>query len=65
MINKFDERLDPTRVKPVRAWQGKYGKRGKFGITILEVMKDNQTLDSLVENALASGLAAVEKASHK
>lgn len=28
LIKRFDERLDPGLIHPIRAWQGRYGKRG-------------------------------------
>lgn len=28
LIKKFDARLEPELIEPIRAWQGRYGKRG-------------------------------------
>lgn len=28
LIQNFDERLDPSLIEPIHAWQGRYGKRG-------------------------------------
>lgn len=28
LIRKFDERLAPERIEPIRAWKGRYGERG-------------------------------------
>jgi len=30
LIRKFDERLNPELIKPIRAWKGRYGNRGTF-----------------------------------
>lgn len=35
LIKKYDGRLDPTTIVPIRAWQGRYGKRGALKQAIL------------------------------
>lgn len=30
LIRKFDERLNPNLIEPIRAWKGRYGKRGEL-----------------------------------
>ena len=39
LIRKFDERLDPTRIKPIRAWKNRYGPRGELALTIYELLQ--------------------------
>lgn len=41
LIKKYDGRLDPTKIAPIRAWQGRYGKRGALKQAILEVVSMN------------------------
>lgn len=38
LIKKFDGRLDPATITPIRAWQGRYGKRGALKQAVLEVV---------------------------
>lgn len=38
LIKKYDGRLDPTTIAPVKAWQGRYGKRGGLKQAVLEVV---------------------------
>lgn len=40
LIRKFDERLDPNQVEPIRAWQGRYGKRGALRAAIVELLQE-------------------------
>jgi hypothetical protein len=39
LIRKFDERLNPELIEPIKAWKGRYGKRGARKEAILEVLK--------------------------
>ena len=41
LIKKYDGRLDPTMIAPIRARQGRYGKRGALKQAILEVVSMN------------------------
>lgn len=38
LIKKFDARLEPSRIQPVKAWKGKYGQRGALKLGILEYL---------------------------
>jgi len=38
LIKKYDGRLDPTTIAPIKAWQGRYGKRGGLRQAVLEVV---------------------------
>ena len=38
LIKKYDGRLDPTTIAPIKAWQGRYGKRGGLKQAVLEVV---------------------------
>lgn len=40
LIQRFDIRLDPTQIRPIHAWQGRYGKRGALKAAILNACKD-------------------------
>tara|TARA_R110001583_G_scaffold165276_2_gene317815 strand:+ start:19680 stop:20273 length:594 start_codon:yes stop_codon:yes gene_type:complete len=35
LIRRFDERLNPSLIQPVRAWKGRYGKRGALKEAVL------------------------------
>lgn len=39
LIQRFDVRLDPTQIRPIHAWQGRYGKRGALKAAILNICK--------------------------
>ena len=39
LIRKFDKQLDPTKIPPIRAWKGRYGKRGAFREAVLRVFE--------------------------
>jgi hypothetical protein len=39
LIKKFDERLDPALIEPIRAWRGRYGKRGALREAIIRILK--------------------------
>lgn len=41
LIKKYDGRLDPATITPIRAWQGRYGKRGALKQAVLEVVSMN------------------------
>lgn len=41
LIRRYDERLDPNLIRPIRAWQGRYGKRGELKATIARVLKES------------------------
>lgn len=38
-IKVFDNRMDPTRIAPVAAWAGKYGKRGALRQALVDVLQ--------------------------
>lgn len=40
LIRRFDERLDPTEIEPVRAWQGRFGKRGALREALVRYVKE-------------------------
>lgn len=39
LIRKYDERLNPDLIEPIKAWKGRYGKRGARNEVILEILK--------------------------
>lgn len=39
LIRKFDERLNPELIEPIKAWKGRYGKRGARKEAILEMLQ--------------------------
>lgn len=39
LIRKFDARLDPTRIEPIRAWAGRYGPRGGLKEAIVKYLE--------------------------
>jgi hypothetical protein len=39
LIRKYDERLNPELIEPIKAWKGRYGKRGELKEAILETLK--------------------------
>lgn len=41
LIRKFDERLNPELIQPIKATKGRYGPRGKLKDTIIGLLKDN------------------------
>jgi hypothetical protein len=41
LIKKFDLRLDPTSIKPIKAWQGRYGQRGALKDATEAYLKTN------------------------
>ncbi|MBT9538311.1 hypothetical protein [Thiobacillus sp.] len=40
LIKKFDDRLDPRLIAPIKAWKGKYGKRGALQDAIIRILKE-------------------------
>jgi len=40
LITKFDARLNPKLIAPIKAWKGRYGKRGELNSTICHILKD-------------------------
>jgi hypothetical protein len=38
LICKVNAGLDPSQIKPVEAHQGRYGKRGQLGVTVLQTL---------------------------
>ncbi len=44
LIRRFDERLDPEGIAPIKAWKGKYGKRGNLNAAILRLLEDQYPL---------------------
>lgn len=41
LIRKFDERLNPELIQPIKATKGRYGPRGKLKDTIIGLLKEN------------------------
>ncbi len=39
LIRSFDTRLDPEDIEPIRAWKGRYGKRGMLRTTIMQILE--------------------------
>lgn len=39
LIRKFDSRLDPEQIAPIRAFKGRYGERGQLRATIVDVLR--------------------------
>lgn len=39
LIRKFDGKLDPTKIPAIRAWKGRYGKRGALREAVLRVVE--------------------------
>lgn len=39
LIRKFDKQLDPTKIPSIRAWKGRYGKRGVLREAVLRAVK--------------------------
>ena len=39
-IKQFDKRLDPTLIKDISAWKGRYGKRGALTDTLKKYLSD-------------------------
>lgn len=39
LIRKFDDRLDPEQIAPIRAFKGRYGARGQLRATLIEVLR--------------------------
>ena len=40
LIRKFDGRLNPVQIAPVRAWKWRYGKRGAMRAALIEHLKE-------------------------
>jgi hypothetical protein len=40
LIRKYDARLNPELIQPIRAWQGRYGKRGALQATIKRLLQE-------------------------
>ena len=61
LIRKFDDRLKPNLIAPIRAWQGRYGSRGELRTTICQILKDaapveRTTFELCIELQLKFGL---------
>lgn len=41
LIRKFDERLNPELIQPIKATKGRYGPRGKMKEAIIGLLKEN------------------------
>lgn len=41
LIKKFDERLNPELIEPIKAWKGRYGKRGALQDAIIRILKEH------------------------
>ena len=39
LIRKFDGRLNPEEIAPIRAFKGRYGKRGQLRDTVIELLR--------------------------
>lgn len=39
LIRKFDERLNPELIQPIKAWKGRYGARGRLREAILDILR--------------------------
>lgn len=39
LIKKYDSRLDPTKIDPIRGWKGRYGKRGALRKAVAEFVQ--------------------------
>lgn len=39
LIRKFDKQLDPSKIPSIRAWKGRYGKRGVLRQAVLRVVE--------------------------
>lgn len=40
LIRRFDERLNPELIEPIKAWKGHYGKRGALKASIIRILKE-------------------------
>lgn len=40
LIRKYDERLNPELIEPIKAWKGRYGARGALKTAIVRILKD-------------------------
>lgn len=40
LIRKFDERLNPELIHPIKAWKGRYGARGNLRQALLDILKE-------------------------
>jgi hypothetical protein len=41
LICKFDTRLNPELIEPIRAWKGRYGKRGQLSASIAQLLEQS------------------------
>lgn len=41
LIKKFDARLDPSLIQPIRAWKGRYGERGALRNAVIQYLEDH------------------------
>ncbi|GEM_PF-1890797 len=39
LIRKYDERLNPELIQPIKAWKGRYGARGNLRDAMLTILK--------------------------
>lgn len=39
LIRKYDERLNPALIEPIKAWKGRYGARGALKAAIVRILK--------------------------
>lgn len=40
LIRKYDERLNPSLIEPIKAWKGRYGPRGKLKEAVIRLIKE-------------------------
>lgn len=41
LVVKFDSRLNPALIQPIRAWKGRYGKRGQLSASIAQLLEQS------------------------
>jgi len=42
LIRKYDERLNPALIEPIKAWKGRYGTRGQLKEAIVLLLKQSR-----------------------
>lgn len=62
LIRKYDARLDPSQIAPIRAWKGRYGKRGQLIATIKQILAERApsevtTMEVMCELQLRLGIS--------
>lgn len=40
LIRKYDQRLDPNQIQPIRAWKGRYGSRGALQRSMTKMLEE-------------------------